>query len=45
MLVVALFKTTGAAFAYRQYKGGLVLDIPPSLNDNRRILLEMLDCR
>ena len=40
MLVAALLKTTGAAFAYtcRQYKGGLVLDIP-------RILLEMLDCR
>ena len=39
MLVAALLKTTGAlAFAFRQYKGGLVLDIP-------RILLEMLDCR
>ena len=35
MLVAALlFKTTGADFAFRQYKGGLVLDIPPSLNDN-----------
>ena len=35
MLVAALLKTTGAlAFAFRQYKGDLVLDIPPSLNDN-----------